>query len=91
MSAFVYLLSSYGEYGAENMVATLDKTKVLAMLEAKFPATANPDLADDQAKIVELLSRPDEELEAKDGYNLTEDWGGIQLHVVRLDHIGDPV
>lgn len=90
MTDFVYLISHHGEHGSEEVTATLDRARLPELLAAYFANQkdwqgnpwnnwcANQELS-------ALLAKPDEELE-QDGnpHNLTDDWGGVQLHVVRL-------
>ena len=83
--AYVYLLSTYGEHGAEAVHATLDRAKLPAALAdligSHFRYT---DPSEWQSDLQKLLVQDDEELAAHDGDNLSEGWGGIQLHVVDL-------
>ena len=91
---FVYILSDYGEHGAQNVVATLDRSNLVELLKRNWPepvkwdGTERPGHgADDISGLEELLEASDEDLRAADGANLTEGWGGIQLHVVLLDEV----
>jgi hypothetical protein len=82
--SIVYIISTYDEYGAENVVATLDKSRVPLMLEENWPSEG-PQKSEDLACLVKILLKPDVELLARrDGYNLSKGWGGFQLHVVKL-------
>lgn len=79
---YVYILSHYHEYGAENVVATLDRLKLADLLKANWSEATQ---TEDMSGLENLLLRPDEELAREDGNDLSSGWGGIQLHVVLLD------
>jgi hypothetical protein len=84
--AYVYILSDYEEHGAEHVVATLDRSKLMDLVDINWPEVdewntkakaglaANLDLGDEI-----LADRPD-----GDGWNCHKGWGGMQLHVVVL-------
>jgi hypothetical protein len=77
----VYILSDHGEYGAENVFATLDKDSVPALLDGMMEP--NYMLRETcLANLKELLESG--ELHAESGENLSPGWGGYQLHVVEL-------
>ena len=93
MADYVYLLSTYNEYGSEEVRATTDRSLVPALLAASWV------LGDgrvrvlehgEAARLSELLARPDDKLAGKlgrgaDPHDLNDYWGGPQLHVVRLE------
>lgn len=89
---FVYILSTYGEYGAENVCATLDPTKLAGFIDQKWPDTKFAESwppVDSQRwrqvakiKLVEVLNAPPAPI---DGHDLHDGWGGLQLHVVPLE------
>ena len=85
----VYILSVYEEYGAEEVVATLDKFHVEVMMD-KYFSTCGLDERDGH-KFGELRETPRETLRRVLNEDTTgkliiqRGWGGIQLHVVELD------
>lgn len=104
MTRYVYLLSDYAEDGAENVVATLDRDKLLELLESnwsweRFKERAHRDVEIESIKneyskwlfsgklsLGQLLEKVDSDLcEQREGWNLHDGWGGVQLHVVRLE------
>jgi hypothetical protein len=80
----VYILSTYEEHGAYHVVATLDRDKIISLIQEKF-TDIFPDEAINEAvsTAIELLKLPDPESGACGGLN--KRWGGIQLHVVNLE------
>lgn len=76
---FVYMLSTYDEYGPENMVATLDRGGVPHRLEENWRVDPAQ-----KAKLEGLLRRSDEELAAASPTDLGFGWGGVQFSVIRL-------
>jgi hypothetical protein len=80
-SQFVYLLSTYDEHGSEEVQATLDRSTVRAMLRVGFPYTGEHE----SASLAEAMSEQDSALAERSPVNLSDGWGGIQLHVVRID------
>ncbi len=93
---FVYILYNYGEYGAEDVMATLDRRHLPGMLERSGKADS-----DDLKALNTLLRRPEEELAYgwkehvflneplqhvhEDGrHNLSNGWGGWVLQVTEL-------
>ena len=94
MCTYVYLLSFYGEHGAECVRATLDRGKLHAIIDAY--ELKGPVKRDEYHKALDYaLSDGDEALAALDEAlyegsganptNLSDGWGGMQLHVVRLE------
>lgn len=83
--AHVFILSTYGEHGAENVVATLDRSKLEGLLVAlcdEIYGTTHTGAVDG---LRSALALTDEVLaEDRGGQNLTEGWGGIQFHVIDL-------
>jgi hypothetical protein len=79
MTRFVYILSTYQENGAENVIATLDRTKLHGLLTSYFKP-----LAHEHERLAELMAGNDDELSKTDGHYLSNGWGGIELHVVEL-------
>jgi len=93
----VYILSEYEEQGAEKVTATLDKSRLVDMLEENWPLEKEYAFQRQVSKeeheewivpyreaLKELMQKPDEELISGAGQNLCEGWGGLMLHVVRL-------
>ena len=86
----VYLLSDYGEHGSENVIATLDRTKVPDLLQVFFghhhldyvgphgDGRLHPTAHE---KLAELLAA---DIPSKYGTNLSFGWGGVQLHIIEL-------
>ena len=80
----VYILSDYGEYGSENVRATLDKTKLVGML-GKLAGGGYQNDPDTFKGLAELI----------DGDKISEDgvgtdlqrgsWGGAMLHIIELE------
>jgi len=87
---YVYLLSDYHEYGAENVTATLDRGRLIELIDENWPLTELPEArsvawrAEAKTKLAELLIETDAGLASRGSHNLQAGWGGIQLHVVRL-------
>jgi hypothetical protein len=87
----VYLLSHYGEHGSEDVVSTLDRAHLPALLRQRWGDWSH--LPEAQGRLAELLERPDAELAgptASNPHNLTRGWGGVQLHVVRIEGACQP-
>ena len=89
----VYMLSTYGEYGAEDVRATLNRANLVGMIQgwdmgrSKWPAAA---LEEWKAEAIAGLEKALERFDANptigsEGQNLQSGWGGMQLHVVELD------
>lgn len=80
---YIYIVSTHGEYGAENVRATCDKSKVAALLSPD-----NHDLSDEKGILEEVLKLSSRELARESfatGIALSKGWGGFQLHVTELD------
>lgn len=83
----IYILSLYGEDGAESVKATTDLEKVVDMLKSYrldvINEHLNPDetyeIEDDE---IESLQKLLSENKPVDGKNLVRGWGGFMLHVV---------
>lgn len=80
--AYVYLMYDYGEYGPDEICATLDRGKVIDLLKAH----KHPNEPEALPRLEECLTLTDEVL-ARDGgdHSLMRGWGGIVLHVLELD------
>ena len=74
----VYILSDYGEYGSVNVMATLDKDKVLSLLIDSELGCGNR--LDTVKKLTGLLDAD----EINDGEDLEDNWGGSMLHIIEL-------
>lgn len=96
MKQYVYMISSYDEYGSEGVVATTNRDKLLGMLDGYYdldPTKLSGNrlkaitlaVSEDKQTLMSLLEKSDEELaRSSSGYNLGKGWGGTQLHVVEL-------
>lgn len=84
--AYVYMLSDYGEDGAENVTATLDRSRLLALADENWPDEKLQAWRDrGKMGLAQHLERSDAELaEERDGWNCHFGWGGMQLHVIEL-------
>jgi hypothetical protein len=97
---YVYILSTYEDYGAEDVSVTLSRDRLPEMLKKyQMDITKEPcsnwtkdnqdryatQMATECQTLGALLKRRDTELAAQDGHNLSHGWGGVQLHVVPLD------
>lgn len=81
----VFLLSTYGEDGSEDMVGTLDPIELKGLIETNFPQyliEGNPTLQDILLKIDQILTY--DAYTPGQPYNLEKAWGGLQLHIVDL-------
>ena len=85
---YVYILSDYEECGAENVCATLDRSKLLGLVDENWPdrSLVHEDwIAKMKAGLENLLlSHSDGVLVTHGGWNCSDGWGGMQLHVVEL-------
>lgn len=75
--AKVYLLSDYNEYGSENVVGTMDKSKVMELMKSNFSFWSE-DNSD------ELIKTLNEDVASTMPYTLGKGWGGVQLHIIEL-------
>lgn len=94
---YVYILSTHDEYGAEDVHATLDRNRIIPMIDGWFnwdqsppPPTSPQGLYradyknEAREKAKRLLEKNDETLAKGQKYELLSGWGGLQLHVVEL-------
>ena len=87
----VYLLSTYGEHGAEDVRATLDPSYLPVMLEKYFSDAEwakHPERRDAASKEAhEGLRRGllEDGEPSSEGRNLQDGWGGIQLHIIEVE------
>jgi hypothetical protein len=84
--AYVYILSDYSEYGADHVVATLDRTTLMDLVDVNWPEV---DEWNTKAKagLAAVLEQDDVTLANRidgDGWDCHQGWGGMQLHVVAL-------
>lgn len=79
---YVYILSTYDEHGAENVVASLSESGIFALAEQHFPKAFGEY---ERRELEAMLQETDGALRLMGGINLSEDWGGLMLHVVLLD------
>ena len=96
----VYLLWTYEEHGPEDLVATLDRSKVRELAEgfdekgwfARDKKDHKADMAELPAVeyrhpleiLSSLLERSDADLLEEDGHPLMAGWGGLNFQVVEL-------
>ena len=86
MVDYVFILSTYGEHGAEDVVATLDRRNLISMVDVNWPDT-NPEWnAEAKTKLAAYLEKPDAALASGIGMRCHVGWGGTQLHVVELNN-----
>lgn len=90
---YVYLLGDHDEGGTENALATLDREKLPALLDAWMDGLKQKRPHDPQVAIYRdnvssvlgtLMKLTDEELCERSPLSMTVGWGGVQLHVVKL-------
>ena len=83
---YVYLLSDYDEYGAEHVAATLDRARLLDLVDANWTDASEEFREIAKKELASLLERLDIDLlkEEGNGHSLHHGWGGAQLHVVQL-------
>lgn len=99
MTAYVYMLSTYQENGAEDPIVTYNRQQVLNMFEynygvTKYQSYGKGDTERDKLietnhqheleKLALCLLKSDEELCQPDGHDLSDGWGGIMFHVVKV-------
>jgi hypothetical protein len=82
----VYILSVHDEYGAENVSATLDPSRLPRM--ASRYTKSDAELAVLVAKIEAVVAGG--AVHSSMGESLQLGWGGLQLHVVDLDESKEP-
>jgi hypothetical protein len=81
---YAYMLSHYMEDGANEPVITTDRSR-LSSLIMEYAPRRTTDPAQAIARLSVYLEQSDEELaQRREGINLNDGWGGIQLHVVLL-------
>lgn len=82
---YVYLLSTYGEYGAEEVVATLNRETLLMLVDVNW-SDVDTSWRDEVKQSLETLLLADDTMlaETREGHECTKAWGGVQLHVVPL-------
>lgn len=92
-AVYVYILGDHGESGTTNAIATLDRSRLPAMLEDWYVELLREgnyvDLTDERAKDVaglqRVLAQSDADLAASSHpHPLSHGWGGIILTVARL-------
>lgn len=80
----VYILSTYDEHGAEEVIATLDRTKLVSMID-KFSNLYSEWYEKNKELLTKLLEQPDDDLMRPNGLDIDESvWSGLQLHIVEL-------
>lgn len=87
-TTYVYLLWDHAEEGPENLAATLDRSKLMGMLDAYFGNWSDEEARREiKNSLIDRLKLSDERLLAEDGstgISLGYGWGGIHLQVVPL-------
>jgi len=83
----VYILGDYGEYGAENVVATLEKSEVMALAEENYGGFMDrPQYASGHPTMRETLTDLlGEDKAVREGTDLCFGWGGPQLYIIELE------
>ena len=85
---FVYLLSVYEEHGSYAVVATLDNSKLLEMFDTYIKAWEGypkASLAKMKEKLIALIEKHKKTgIVFTEGKNLSKGWGGLQLHIIKL-------
>ena len=76
----VYLLGDYEEHGTENIVATLDPTRLPALLEQHAAARGWPAPDKERTALAKMLQSD----ELRSGDALLLGWGGTKLYVIEL-------
>lgn len=92
MTQYVYLLSDHDEHGSENVVATLDRGRLLELLVKGWPWADKtegrnlPENVKNESDILREYLAANTDADLADGAprNLSYGWGGVQLHVVEL-------
>jgi len=70
-----YILSTYGEDGAEEVHVTLDKEKVMGIA-----SEYGEDYVLD--RLIDVLSKDTTE---RDGVNVSQGWGGLMIHIIEVE------
>lgn len=95
IARYVYLISDHEEDGAENLVATTDRSRLSDLIGRHLTACAeragsrsrppDPSYVEECAtRLAELAGLDDETLARAVTHPLAAGWGSMQLHVVRL-------
>jgi hypothetical protein len=80
----VYVFATYGEYGLEERVATVDRASMPALLERFMDdGFRTQNRIEAVEGLAGLLCKSDEEI-SKSRHDLMTGWGGIQLYVIKL-------
>ena len=96
---YVYILSTYAEDGAEDVIATTRRDRLADLIEVGWPLTLPPPnwsspeawaehlrawRKEAQDGLGKLLEQPDTDLASRQGHQVHDHWGGMMLHVVEL-------
>ena len=84
MKNYVYVIATYQEHGASDIVATLDRDRLKELLWACTTRSESAVTSDEIENLRSALLMSDEELSALDGKALSKGWGGFVLYVVKL-------
>ena len=88
--AYVYMLWFHQEGGPEDMVATLNRNRVMYIFRTGYPEYIERYLKEEKKDLVkrlsEILSHDDEWIiEEYNGiFDITDVWGGLHFQVVKL-------
>lgn len=80
----VFLLYDYAEHGPENLVATLDRQKLMGLVDNNWADAPADWLAQGKAGLARLLELSDQQLFERRGGCCHDGWGGMALDVVKL-------
>jgi hypothetical protein len=82
---YVYVLATYGEYGLEERVATVDRVSVPVLLERFLGDGFTEQNRTDATHILaDLLRQSDQDLSSGKHDLMPGGWGGVQLYVLKL-------
>ena len=82
---FVYLLWNHGEYGPEDLFATLNHLQLYKILPELVAKDDIDYVADELSKIFGSIEPIEHFAKNYGGHNLQVGWGGLHLSIVPLD------
>jgi hypothetical protein len=82
------MLCTYEEHGPQHPICTLDRSKVVGMLE-HFRGYFKDYIGINHNKLVKSLEETlrdntDEQIQELDGIDITDGWGELQFYVIKL-------
>ena len=83
MPEYVYILSTYDEYGAQDVRATLRRDELPSLLQ-NYRALVG-EFHEAEERLSEVTKSEDKDLADRDGIELQKGWGGVMLHVALLE------